>query len=207
MPFRAIHQRVQERITRSKAASGYGRCCAAPAAKRTFRTPALRAFLFAAATAAGSGSIPSTLVANRATPSAKRPSPHPRSRTRFPRTSGEPPHSLSSSRGCGRRAEDSAGTCLPRSPTESFATLLICLWSLNLVGRARFELAVSWSQTRRFTELSYRPRLSIETESPDSAPDCSSARAAAARWLYLRFSSGGISPNVLPVPGTRKIGS
>jgi hypothetical protein len=26
-----------------------------------------------------------------------------------------------------------------------------------LVGRARFELAVSWSQTRRFTELSYRP--------------------------------------------------
>src|SRR4029077_263084 len=26
------------------------------------------------------------------------------------------------------------------------------------VGRARFELAVSWSQTRRFTELSYRPR-------------------------------------------------
>src|SRR5450759_4148021 len=32
--------------------------------------------------------------------------------------------------------------------------------SLNkraLVGRARFELAVSWSQTRRFAELSYRP--------------------------------------------------
>src|SRR5712692_5345447 len=27
-----------------------------------------------------------------------------------------------------------------------------------MVGRARFELAVSWSQTRRFTELSYRPR-------------------------------------------------
>ena len=26
-----------------------------------------------------------------------------------------------------------------------------------MVGRARFELAVSWSQTRRFTELSYRP--------------------------------------------------
>ena len=26
-----------------------------------------------------------------------------------------------------------------------------------LVGRARFELAVSWSQTRRFSELSYRP--------------------------------------------------
>jgi len=49
--------------------------------------------------------------------------------------------------------------------------------------------------------------LSIEAESSDSAPDCSSARAAAARWLYLRFSSGGISPNVLPVPGTRKIGS
>jgi hypothetical protein len=40
-----------------------------------------------------------------------------------------------------------------------------------------------------------------------SAPDSSSARAAAARWLYLRFSSGGISPKVLPVPGTRKIGS
>ena len=28
-----------------------------------------------------------------------------------------------------------------------------------MVGRARFELAVSWSQTRRFTELSYRPIL------------------------------------------------
>ena len=26
-----------------------------------------------------------------------------------------------------------------------------------MVGRARFELAVSWSQTRRFAELSYRP--------------------------------------------------
>ena len=32
--------------------------------------------------------------------------------------------------------------------------------TIVLVGRARFELAVSWSQTRRFTELSYRPRVS-----------------------------------------------
>ena len=30
-----------------------------------------------------------------------------------------------------------------------------------LVGRARFELAVSWSQTRRFTELSHRPLFRI----------------------------------------------
>src|SRR5438876_32118 len=40
-----------------------------------------------------------------------------------------------------------------------------------VVGRARFELAVSWSQTRRFSELSYRPSFC-------SAPDSSSARAA-----------------------------
>src|SRR5205807_4057650 len=147
MPLRAIHQSVHERITRSKAASGYGRRCAAPAAKRTFRTPALRAFLLAAAMASGSGSSPSTLVANVATPSAKRPSPHPRSRTRFPRTSAEPPHSLSSSWGRGRRVEDCAGTCLPSSPTESLAIGLIGMCRLNLVGRSRFELAVSWSQT------------------------------------------------------------
>src|SRR6266853_1974402 len=30
-----------------------------------------------------------------------------------------------------------------------------------MVGRARFELAVSWSQTRRFTELSHRPRRGL----------------------------------------------
>jgi hypothetical protein len=30
-----------------------------------------------------------------------------------------------------------------------------------VVGRARFELAVSWSQTRRFTELSYRPPFDL----------------------------------------------
>src|SRR5437870_5078323 len=193
MPLRAIHQSVHERITRSKAASGYGRRCAAPAAKRTFRTPALRAFLFAAAMASGSGSSPSTLVANVATPSANRPSPHPRSRTRFLRTSDEPPHSLSSSWGRGRRAEDCAGTRMPRSPTESCATRLIGMCRLNrvghassspatagsggthhptrhasagtgghsaaVVGRARFELAISWSQTRRFSGLSYRPRF------------------------------------------------
>ena len=34
-----------------------------------------------------------------------------------------------------------------------------------MVGRARFELAVSWSQTRRFSELSYRPPF---LEGPDS---------------------------------------
>jgi hypothetical protein len=35
---------------------------------------------------------------------------------------------------------------------------VVVLGSQNvLVGRARFELAVSWSQTRRFTELSHRP--------------------------------------------------
>ena len=31
--------------------------------------------------------------------------------------------------------------------------------SAAVVGRARFELAVSWSQTRRFSGLSYRPRF------------------------------------------------
>src|SRR5438132_12582893 len=141
----------------------------------------------------GSGSSPSTLVANAATPSAKRPSPHPRSRTRFYRARDEPPHSLSSSWGRGRRAEDCAGTRMPRSPTESCATRLIGMCRLNrvgqassfprlpaaaaliirpgtrvpalagysaaLVGRAGFELAVSWSQTRRFSGLSYRPRF------------------------------------------------
>ena len=35
-----------------------------------------------------------------------------------------------------------------------------------LVGRARFELAVSWSQTRRFAELSYRPRSALILVSP-----------------------------------------
>ena len=40
-----------------------------------------------------------------------------------------------------------------RWPQRSF------LLGTRLVGRARFELAVSWSQTRRFAELSYRPPL------------------------------------------------
>src|SRR5438067_2152 len=45
---------------------------------------------------------------------------------------------------------------------------------LRVVGRARFELAVSWSQTRRFSELSYRPR---DTSTRDfGAPDSSSAQ-------------------------------
>src|ERR1700694_2276395 len=35
----------------------------------------------------------------------------------------------------------------------------------TLVGRARFELAVSWSQTRRFAELSYRPSLCSQSMS------------------------------------------
>jgi hypothetical protein len=83
----------------------------------------------------------------------------------------------------------------------------IAAFKSERVGRARFELAVSWSQTRRFSELSYRPRASIEPDTSRSAPDSSSARTALARWLYFRFSSGGISPNVLPVPGTRKMGS
>src|SRR6266853_606016 len=58
MPFRAIHQRVHERMTTSKVLSGYGNRCAAPAAKRTFRTPAWRALLFAAAIA----SVPALLI-------------------------------------------------------------------------------------------------------------------------------------------------
>ena len=40
-----------------------------------------------------------------------------------------------------------------------------------------------------------------------SAPDSRSVCTARARWLYSCFSSGGISPKVFPVPGTRKIGS
>src|SRR5258706_235888 len=41
----------------------------------------------------------------------------------------------------------------------------------KLVGRARFELAVSWSQTRRFSELSYRPLCfrRIEAEKHEDA--------------------------------------
>src|SRR5438445_757104 len=73
MPLRAIHQSVHERITRSKAASGYG-----------------------------SGGT-------------HRPARH-------------------ASAGTGGH-------------------------SASMVGRARFELAVSWSQTRRFSGLSYRPRF------------------------------------------------
>src|SRR5260370_14889325 len=42
--------------------------------------------------------------------------------------------------------------------------------SLNLVGRARFELAVSWSQTRRFAELSYRPPFRDSRPSPQPSP-------------------------------------
>src|SRR5216684_2624079 len=82
--------------------------------------------------------------------------------------------------------------------------------SLNLVGRARFELAVSWSQTRRFAELSYRPPFRdsrpspqpsplrgegvIQTDKRSSAPEASIALTARARWLYRAFSSGMISP-------------
>src|SRR3979411_2357970 len=40
--------------------------------------------------------------------------------------------------------------------STGFARLFSALRNV-VVGRARFELAVSWSQTRRFTELSYRP--------------------------------------------------
>src|SRR5256885_9637426 len=123
MPFRAIHQSVHERITTSKVLSGYGNRCAAPAAKRTFRTPARRAFLFASAIASGSGSIPSTRLAYGATPSARRPSPHPRSRTRFPRTSGGPPHFLSSSGGFGRGGEDIPGRSLATVWTRVDAAL------------------------------------------------------------------------------------
>src|SRR5260370_23978442 len=79
--------------------------------------------------------------------------------------------------------------------------------SKQLVGRGRFELPVSWSQTRRFTELSHRPSEVIQPDRRSSAPDSSMARTARARSLYRRFSSGGISPHVFPVPGTRKIGS
>ena len=40
-----------------------------------------------------------------------------------------------------------------------------------MVGRARFELAVSWSQTRRFTELSHRPTLQSEPSGFDHVED------------------------------------
>ncbi len=92
-----------------------------------------------------------------------------------------------------------------------------------LVGRARFELAVSWSQTRRFAELSYRPPFRdprpspqpsplrgegvIQTDRRSSAPEASIALTARARWLYRAFSSGLISPNVRPASGTRNTGS
>jgi hypothetical protein len=92
-----------------------------------------------------------------------------------------------------------------------------------VVGRARFELAVSWSQTRRFAELSYRPPLEthaplpnppplrgegvIQTDRRSSAPEASIALTARARWLYRAFSSGLISPNVRPDSGTRNTGS
>lgn len=112
-------------------------------AKPTFRTPALRALRFAAAMASASGSIPSTLAAHFATPSAKRPSPHPRSKTRFLRTRAGPPHSLSSSRASGRRADDNAGMCLPTSPTEFTATPLTAPFRLNLVEQARCRRLMS----------------------------------------------------------------
>ncbi len=50
-----------------------------------------------------------------------------------------------------------------------------------LVGRGRFELPVSWSQTRRFTELSHRPSEVIQPDRRSSAPDSSMARTARAR--------------------------
>ena len=54
---------------------------------------------------------------------------------RFPRTSGGPPHSLSSTVARGRRADENAGIYLPTSPTEFVAKLLTSRASLNLVGR------------------------------------------------------------------------
>src|SRR5439155_16890693 len=112
--------------------SEYGRCCAAPTAKRALRTPASRAFFFAAAMPSTSGSRPSTLTAKGATPSAKRPSPHPRSRMRFPRTSRSPPHSRSSSTGRGRSVEETAGTCFPTSPARLAERVLTFACSLHL---------------------------------------------------------------------------
>src|SRR5260370_17517746 len=38
----------------------------------------------------------------------------------------------------------------------------------------------------------------IQTDNRSSAPAASNARTARARWLYWAFSSGAISPNVLP---------
>src|SRR2546428_1307370 len=152
MPFCAMHQSVHERITKSKAPSGYGRCCAAPTAKRAFRTPASRAFFFAAAIPSTSGSSPSTLAAKAATPSAKRPSPHPRSRMRFPRTSRSPPHSRSSSTGRGRSVEETAGTCFPTSPTRLAARVLTFACSLHLAfvtrRRVRSGRGEFWSGGR-----------------------------------------------------------
>src|SRR5258706_6959217 len=58
---------------------------------------------------------------------ARRPSPQPRSRTRFPRTSLGPPQAPSSSSGAGRSADESAGTDRPNNKPRSTPLLLTVL--------------------------------------------------------------------------------
>src|SRR5258706_10968029 len=61
---------------------------------------------------------------------ARRPSPQPRSRTRFPRTSLGPPQAPSSSSGAGRSADESAGTDRPNNlPTSTRLLLTVLLTS------------------------------------------------------------------------------
>src|SRR5437773_9683039 len=125
MPSREMHQSVHERITTSNELSVSSSDCPAPTSKRTFATPDSFARARAIAMSGGSGSMPTTDRANGATPSARRPSPQPRSSTRLPRTSAGPPHSRSSSSAFGRRADESAGTRLPKSPTGSAVLLTL----------------------------------------------------------------------------------
>lgn len=57
-----------------------------------------------------------------------------------------------------------------------------------MVGRARFELAVSWSQTRRFSELSYRPIL--------TSPRLALTGVGAAIVLIIAFAVGLAVPRL-----------
>src|SRR5258706_9986511 len=56
-----------------------------------------------------------------------------------------------------------------------------------MVGRARFELAVSWSQTRRFTELSHRPRAAYSNFAAPSPVVSRRRRSTGLDHLATRF--------------------
>jgi hypothetical protein len=59
-----------------------------------------------------------------------------------------------------------------------------------VVGRARFELAVSWSQTRRFTELSHRPTLCSPSHRASTTSKIMSGSGARARNRATRLPQG-----------------